>query len=123
MYTIFVLFYVPFQGSLGEMRIKTEEQEEEEVKCEDEGGDGSEACLAALEVHLGHPDVPHHQAKYDPSLPPGPPLLPQPYPSQPQSFEEIVSQALPGPSGLQGVSESSAGDSSFLFNVPSCCAV
>ncbi|KAK3861068.1 hypothetical protein Pcinc_032926 [Petrolisthes cinctipes] len=89
------------QDSIGEMRIKTEEQEEEEVKCEDDGGDGSEACLAALEVHLGHPDAPH-QAKYDPSLPPGPPLLPQPYASQPQSFEEIVSQALPGPSGLQG---------------------
>ncbi|XP_071530990.1 uncharacterized protein [Panulirus ornatus] len=90
--------------------------EEEDVKYEDENGIHVPDTCSTLEVQMIESEgssrgpVRNNEArlKYEPpnsGSAGGTPLrLPvtQHYSSHPQSFEEIVSQALPGPSGIQG---------------------
>ncbi|XP_069191883.1 zinc finger and BTB domain-containing protein 41 isoform X2 [Procambarus clarkii] len=90
--------------------------EEEDVKYEDEEDMHLPDTCNALEVQMVESDGSSQgtirnnetRLKYESSLPDGTggaPLLPsitQQYSTHPQSFEEIVSQALPGPSGIQG---------------------
>lgn len=92
--------------------------EEEDVKYEDENGIHLPDTCSTLEVQMIESEessrgpVRNNEArlKYEPPLSGsagGTPLRPpvtQHYSTHPQSFEEIVSQALPGPSGIQGVS-------------------
>ncbi|XP_047480001.1 longitudinals lacking protein, isoforms H/M/V-like isoform X1 [Penaeus chinensis] len=92
--------------------------EEEEVKYEDDDGLQMEDACNTLEVQMVEDESsnqgPHlnsevsNRLKYESVVPGsggGPSLLSpssQPFSHHPQSFEEIVSQALPGPSGMQG---------------------
>ncbi|XP_063601613.1 longitudinals lacking protein, isoforms H/M/V-like isoform X4 [Penaeus indicus] len=92
--------------------------EEEEVKYEDDDGLQMQDACNTLEVQMVEDESsnqgPHlnsevsSRLKYESVVPGsggGPSLLSpssQPFSHHPQSFEEIVSQALPGPSGMQG---------------------
>nr|XP_027225013.1 longitudinals lacking protein, isoforms H/M/V-like [Penaeus vannamei] len=93
--------------------------EEEEVKYEDDDGLQMQDACNTLEVQMVEDESsdqgPHlnsevtSRLKYESAVPGsgggGPSLLStssQPFSHHPQSFEEIVSQALPGPSGMQG---------------------
>lgn len=94
--------------------------EEEEVKYEDDDCLQMQDACNTLEVQMVEDENsnqgPHlnsevsSRLKYEPAVPGSgggaPGLLSpssQPFSHHPQSFEEIVSQALPGPSGMQGV--------------------
>ncbi|XP_053641899.1 longitudinals lacking protein, isoforms H/M/V isoform X3 [Cherax quadricarinatus] len=93
--------------------------EEEDVKYEDEDGMQLPDTCNALEVQMTESDGSSQGTarnsesvlKYEASLSGsagGAPLLSPvtQYSTHPQSFEEIVSQALPGPSGIQGDGQS-----------------
>ena len=88
-------------------QVEEVEEEEDEVKCEEDNLDLPQSC-GGLACHIEE-----GQATYTQTLPGtsisggsgggGGGVLPQ-YPGPPQSLEEVVSQALPGTSGVNGVS-------------------